>query len=138
MIRKAWLNEKVRYILIGAFNTFFGYSFFAGLWILGGHSLHYIVVLTISHIISVTNAFFCYRIWVFRKKDGIGGDFVRFNMVYLGAFTFNILVLPVLVEVIHFHPLVAQALVMIVTVVASYLLHRRFSFRLNKPQIVKS
>lgn len=136
MIRKAWLNDKVRYLLIGAFNTFFGYSVFAALWLLWGQTFHYIVVLAISHIIVVTSAFFCYRIWVFRKKGGIGGDFVRFNMVYLGAFIFNILVLPVLVEGMHFHPLVAQALVVVVTVVASYLLHRRFSFRLGKLEIV--
>lgn len=126
-----WLNEKIRYILIGGFNTFFGYGIFALLWLLWGQSLHYIVLLSISHVIAVTNAFFGYRIWVFRKKGGVLGDFFRFNLVYLGTFIFNILALPALVEVMNFHPLFAQALVVVVTVVASYLLHRRFSFKLN-------
>lgn len=131
MIQKVWLNEKVRYILIGAFNTFFGYSVFAGLWLLWGQSLHYIVLLSISHVIAVTNAFFGYRVWVFRKKGGMFSDFIRFNLVYLGTFIFNILALPALVEGMNFHPLLAQALVIVVTVLASYVLHRRFSFRLN-------
>ena len=131
MIRKAWHNEKIRYILIGAFNTFFGYSIFAALWMLWGQSLHYVVILALSHAIAVTNAFFGYRILVFRKTGGAWKDFVRFNMVYLGAFIFNILALPILIEVVNLHPLVAQALLVIVTVVASYLLHRRFSFKLN-------
>jgi putative flippase GtrA len=131
MIQKAWRNEKFRYLLIGAYNTFVGYSVFATLWILWGQSLHYIVLLSISHVIAVTNAFFGYRIWVFRKSNGGWGDFVRFNMVYLGAFFFNVLLLPVLIEGVNFHPLVAQALIVIVTVVASYILHRRFSFRLS-------
>lgn len=129
MIRKVWHNEKIRYLIIGVFNTFFGYSVFAILWMLWGKALHYVGILSISHAINVTCAFFAYRIFVFRKKgDGLG-DFVRFNTVYLGAFIFNIVVLPILIEVMHFHPLVAQAFVIILTVVTSYILHRRFSFK---------
>lgn len=131
MIRKAWFNEKFRYLIIGAYNTFIGYGVFALLWMLFGQSFHYIVILAISHIISVTNAFFAYRILVFRKKGAVRGDFLRFNMVYLGAFLFNILALPVLIEGANLRPLVAQALVVIVTVITSYLLHRRFSFRIG-------
>lgn len=129
--QRMWRNEKVRYILAGGYNTFFGYGVFAILWLLWGQSLHYVILLSISHVIAVTNAFFCYRIWVFRKKGGMLGDFFRFNLVYLGTFAFNLLALPTLVEGMSFHPLFAQALVVFVTVVASYLLHRRFSFKLN-------
>jgi len=137
MIRKVWHNEKIRYLIIGVFNTFFGYSVFAILWMLWGKSIHYVGILSISHAINVTCAFFGYRIFVFRKKgDGLG-DFVRFNAVYLGAFIFNIVVLPILIEGMHFHPLVAQAFVVILTVVASYILHRRFSFGSDNPKIVK-
>jgi len=131
MVQEMWRNEKIRYMLIGGYNTFFGYSVFAILWLLWGESLHYVVLLSISHIVAVTNAFFGYRIWVFRKKGGMLGDFVRFNLVYLGTFIFNLLALPALIEMMGFHPLFAQALVVFVTVVASYLLHRRFSFKLN-------
>lgn len=131
MIKKAWLNEKIRYILIGGYNTLFGYGIFAILWMLWGDLLHYIIILSLSHIIAVTNAFFGYRILVFRKKGGVWGDFARFNMVYFGAFIFNILALPILIEGANLHPLVAQAALVIVTVVASYLLHRRFSFKLD-------
>ena len=131
MIRKIWHNEKFRYLVIGTYNTFFGYGVFAVLWILWGFSLHYIAILGISHIISVINAFLGYRILVFRKKGAVWCDFFRFNLVYLGAFVFNILALPVLIELLKFHTLVAQALVVILTVVTSYLLHRRFSFKVQ-------
>jgi putative flippase GtrA len=131
MLHKVWLNEKFRYLLIGAYNTFVGYGVFAALWLLWGQMLNYIFILIISQVIAVTNAFFAYRILVFRKKGGGWNDFTRFNLVYLGAFVFNILALPVLIEGMNFHPLVAQAFLVIVTVVASYVLHRRFSFRLS-------
>lgn len=131
MIQKIWLNEKIRYILIGGYNTVVGYSVFAVLWMLWGQSLHYIVILTLSHIIAVTNAYFGYRILVFRKKGDGWQDFFRFNMVYVGAFVFNVLALPILIEVGNFHPLVAQGVLVMMTTVMSYLLHRRFSFRLE-------
>lgn len=129
MIRKAWLNDKIRYLIIGGYNTVVGYCVFAALWLLWGQQIHYIGVLVLSHVISVTNAFFAYRILVFRKKGDAWSDFGRFNMVYLGAFIFNLIALPILIEGAGLHPLVAQALLVIVTVVASYVLHRRFSFR---------
>lgn len=130
MIRKIWFNEKFRYLVTGAYNTFFGYSIFAVLWMLWGLSLHYIAILGISHVVSVINAFVGYRIFVFRKKGAIWGDFFRFNLVYLGVFIFNIVALPILIEGINIHPLLAQAFIVIVTVLASFILHRRFSFRL--------
>jgi putative flippase GtrA len=129
MIQKIWLNEKFRYLIIGAYNTFVGYGIFVVLWILWGQLLHYIAVLCISHAISVINAFISYRTFVFRKRGAAWGDFFRFNLVYLGAFTFNVLALPFLIEVLKLYPLVAQALVVVVTIVASYISHKKFSFR---------
>jgi putative flippase GtrA len=134
MINKAWQNDRVRYILIGLYNTVFGYSVFALIWLLWGKLLHYLIILLLSHIFSVINAFFGYRILVFRKKGDLWLDFLRFNLVYIGAFVFNILALPVLVEGFNMHPLFAQALLVIVTVISSYLLHKRFSFKLSKSE----
>lgn len=131
MIQRFWLNEKIRYLLIGAYNTAFGYGVFATLWVMFGNSLHYILILTISHIISVTSAFFLYRILVFRKQGNAAGDFIRFNMVYLGTFLFNIIALPTLIEVGSVHPLAAQAFILGLTIISSYILHRRFSFKLK-------
>ncbi|MDH2915654.1 MAG: GtrA family protein [Gallionella sp.] len=131
MLKRAWHNDKFRYLAIGGYNTIVGYGVFAVLWIFWGHTLHYITALVISHIISVINAFYAYRVLVFRKKGDVWNDFVKFNMVYLGAFLFNLLALPVLIEGANLQPLLAQALLVILTVLASYILHRRFTFRLD-------
>lgn len=129
MNQDVWINDKIRYLVVGAYNTVVGYGIFAALWILWGYALHYAVILILCHALAVTNAFFCYRIWVFGERSGGWVAFARFNMVYLGAFLFNILAFPVLTLDVDFHPLVAQALISIVTVAASYVLHRSFSFR---------
>ena len=106
-----------------------GYLAFLSLWLVWGNSLHYILILVLSHIIAVTNAFFAYRILVFRKVGSGLLDFFRFNIVYLGALIFNILVLPFLIEILEIHPLLAQAIVLVVTAILSYILHQRFSFK---------
>ena len=129
MVSKIWDNEKIRYLIIGGYNTFIGYGVFALLWMLFGHSLHYITILLIAHIASVINAFLGYKFFVFRKEAGAWVDFMRFNLVYLGALVFNILALPVLIELLNLRPLIAQAILISVTVLISYFLHGRFSFR---------
>lgn len=132
MIRQIWNNEKFRYLIIGAYNTLVGYGTFVLLWIFLGHTVHYMVILVISHIISVINAFLGYRILVFRKKGNLWVDFIKFNLVYLGAFLINILILPILIEFLNFHPLLAQAVIIAVTVVITYFLHSRFSFNIKR------
>jgi putative flippase GtrA len=129
MLRRAWNSDKIRYVLIGAYNTAFGYGLFALFWLLWGERLHYMVILVASHILAVINAFFAYRILVFRKKGNAWGDFYRFNLVYLGSFLFNLVALPILVEFGGLPALWAQGMLVGVTVVVSYLLHRNYSFK---------
>lgn len=128
MIRRAWSNEKIRYLIIGGYNTLFGYACFALLWQFFGHIWHYLIILCISHILAVTNAYFGYKIFVFRNSPGGWRAFVTFNTVYIGAFLLNLLALPILIEMLNFHPLLAQFIIISATVVASYLLHRTYTF----------
>lgn len=50
--------------------------------------------------------------------------FVRFQTVYVIALGINTVALPLLVELLHFRPLVAQAIVTVVTMVLSYTAHK--------------
>lgn len=127
--KRFWKNEKVRYLFVGLYNTAFGYGFFAVIWFFLHHEVHYIGLLTISHFISVINAYLGYRIYVFRVKGRWLKEFFRFNMVYLGAFGFNLISLPFLIEKLNMHALIAQAIIVSITIISSYILHRRFSFK---------
>jgi putative flippase GtrA len=121
-------SEKIRYLLVGGYNTLFGYGLFVGLVLAFGDWLHYLAILVISHIIAVTNAYYAYRLFVFR--DGATGlkSYLRFHSVYIASLGFNFIALPFLVEVVRLSPIVAQGIVIAFTVVMSYILHRRFSF----------
>lgn len=122
-------EEKIRYLLGGIYNTLFGYLAFAALLLLFERHLHYLVVLVISHVISVANAFIVYRRFVFKSTGRVLSEYLRFNLVYLVAFLFNIAALPFLVEIAGMTPLKGQAVITVVTVILSYVGHKYFSFR---------
>lgn len=122
-------EQGLRFLLVGAFNTGFGFVLFALLLHLAGHRVHYLVILVAATLVAVLVAFAGYRAFVFRVRGNILRDLGRFSLVYLAALAVNLVALPLLVEACGVPILVAQAIVVAGTVVASFLAHRSFSFR---------
>jgi putative flippase GtrA len=128
-------ERGVRYLLVGAWNTVFGYGVFAALQLTLGDSVGYIILLAIAQVLGTLNAFVGYRLLVFRVEGSVLRDLARFSTVYVGAFLVNLAALPLLVEVFGLPVLVAQAAVVAGTVVASFFVHRGFSFR--RPTVIE-
>jgi putative flippase GtrA len=129
-LRNAWnSSSQLRFVAIGAANTFFGYGSFAALYLLAGRWIHYLIISVIAHFLAVANAFYWHRRVTFRSDEQYLPAFFRFNLGYVGFLAFGLVTMPALVEGLGFHPLVASVCIMLVTVVASYFLHRNFSFR---------
>jgi putative flippase GtrA len=122
-------ERGIRYILVGIWNTVFGYAVFAVLQLTLGDDLNYLLILAAAQVVGTLNAFVGYRLLVFKVHGHVLRDLARFSTVYVGAFVVNLAALPLLVEVIGLPVLVAQALVVGGTVVASFFVHRGFSFR---------
>jgi putative flippase GtrA len=125
-------SEHVWFVIVGGYNTAFGFAAFAAFHFLFS-DLHYLGVLLLAHVVSVINAFFAYRLLVFKVRGNVLRDLMRFWTVYLGALAINAAALPVLVDVIGLHVLVSQALVVFVTALVSYVGHKRFSFKRDAP-----
>ena len=126
-------RKEVRYLIVGGWNTLFGWAVFVALQLGVGATIGYMAVLVIAQIISIVNAYLCYRWLVFRVQGSWWLDFFRFSTVYWIVFGINVVALPVLVSVIGMNVIVAQTLFLIVTVIASYIAHNRFSFRRSAP-----
>ncbi len=122
-------EEKVRYLIVGGWNTVFGYLSFAILYYTLSHIIHYTVLLVISYIISISNAYFCYKFFVFRTKGNYLREYMRFYLIYGFAFIISLFMLPIAVEVLKWHPLVAFAVITLFTVIISYLGHKNYSFQ---------
>ena len=122
-------EQGLRFLIVGAFNTAFGFLLFALMLHLAGDRVHYLVVLVVAMIIAVLVAFAAYRTFVFRVRGHVLRDLGRFSLVYAGVLAANVIALPLLVEVAGLPILVAQAIVVAGTVVVNFLLHRSVSFR---------
>lgn len=124
-------KEKILYLMTGGWNTVFGYGSFALLYyFLSGH-VNYLIILALSYVISITNSYIGYKLIVFRTKGGGIREYLRFYVVYGGAFLVNILLLPLLVDHYKVNAYLSQASIVIFTILGSYVMHKKFTFRGN-------
>lgn len=121
-------DQRVAFLLVGGINTVVGFACFAGFLVLLGKQ-RYLVALVCAHVVSVLIAFVLYRLAVFRVRGHVLRDLWRFETVYLTALGVNFVLLPILVEIAHLPVLLAQALIVLVTSLMSYLGHKHYSFR---------
>lgn len=130
VLRRLWdQSEKFRFLVVGAYNTVAGYLIFIALYLLLGSRLHYIIIAMLAHFLAVINAFIGHKFLVFRARGKLLTDFLRFNMTYAGTLLFGLAALPFMVEILGFHPVASQGMLLVLTVVSSYVLHKKLSFR---------
>jgi putative flippase GtrA len=122
-------REQLLYLVVGAWNTVFGYGIWALLQYLLGERLHYLIIVALSWPIAVVNAYLGYRYIVFRSQGPKLRELPRFSLVYLATLVVNLALLPVALRVLPFNIYVDQALFLVVVVVSSYLAHKYYSFR---------
>lgn len=130
--------QFVRYILVGGFNTVFGYGVFAFLnWSftgLGPYSYMYAAVL--ANFIAISVAFLGYKWFVFRTRGNYLWEWIRCFGVYGSSMLIGLAGLPILVPILRPHlrnpgqaPYIAAAMLTIVTVAFSFVGHKNISFR---------
>jgi len=134
-----WLNhqKKVRFLLVGLWNTIFGYLVFVGLDYLfnlffSPRYVAYMSAAVLANIIAILNAYIFHKFVTFRSPLlglAIIPEFMRFFSMYLFSFFLGLVLLPVFVEIFHLDPKIAGALLIPITMIISYLGHSRFSFR---------
>ena len=122
-------REQLLYLVVGGWNTAFGYGSWALIQFLLGGYLHYLVVIVLAWPIAVLNAYLGYRYIVFRSQGPVLEELPRFSLVYLATLLVNLALLPVALSVLPFSIYVVQALFTAVVVVCSYLGHKYYSFR---------
>jgi putative flippase GtrA len=121
-------DQRVAFLIVGGINTVVGFLCFAGFLVLVGKQ-RYLVALVCAHVVAVLIAFVLYRSVVFKVRGHVLADLWRFETVYLSALAVNFVVLPLLVEIAHLPVLLAQALIVFVTSLMSWVGHKHYSFR---------
>ena len=127
-----------RYLLVGAWNTVFGYGSYAFFTaILSPMIPHsYIAACVISSLLNISVSFLGYKWFVFKTKGNYLREWIRCVGVYSGGILFCALALPVLVLIIRRStrydaqaPYIAGALLTAFMVVYSFVGNKKFSFR---------
>lgn len=123
-------HRPLRFLVAGMLNTGFGLAIYpALLWSSHYFTVHYMVALVIAQGVSLLFAFATYKIGVFRA----GGDTARqlgiFSSFYLFNYAANWVALPLLVELGHIPPIIAQLGFALVLMIGSYFWHSRVTFR---------
>jgi putative flippase GtrA len=127
---KAPGGRPLRFLVAGGINTLFGLAFYPLLlWSVPALRIHYMVALLIAQAVCVCFAFATYKLGVFRTKGNLLREFGAFASFYLFNYIANWAALPLLVEVGHIPPIIAQLGFTIVLVIGSWFWHNRVTFR---------
>lgn len=124
-------EEKLKFLTIGGWNTLFGYLIFIAFYYFLNKIIHYLILLVVSYIVSITNAYLSYKFFVFKTKGNYIREYLRFYLVYGVAFLVNIALMPIFVEFIGVNPIIAQGIILFFTVSIGYIGHKNYSFNVS-------
>lgn len=131
-------GQFLRYLLVGGWNTLFGYSTYAlfTALLMPRVSFGYLYASVFSSLINITVAYLGYKFFVFRTHGNYLKEWLRCLLVYGSGMLPGLVLLPLLVEGLHygFHlqrsaPYVGGALLMGAGVIYSFFGHKHFTFR---------
>ena len=133
-IFKLWfkIDSRIRFILVGGYNTVFSFALFCGLEYYLGDDLYHMWILLITHVISICNSFLSLRIFVFASKNNLLHEYIKVNVVYAFYFIGNACLLFIFNDLLHWNIFFAQLLCIIILTIGSYFSHKHFSFKQRK------
>ncbi len=133
-------DQLWRYLIVGIWNTAFGYSTFALLTAFLNRYIpaSYLAASLLSSILNITVSFLGYKWFVFKTKGNYLREWMRCMVVYSGGILLGLALLPpsVLIVTILTHnptaaPYLAGAVLMGIQVILSFLGHKTFTFKGN-------
>ncbi len=134
--QSAW--QVVRFVIVGGWNTAFGYGLYAGLtYLLTGRVPHaYMIASAVANVIAIATAYVGHKLVTFRTKGNVLRELLRFYLVYGATALVGLALLPLAVAGLNqvlanraYAPYVAQALLLPLNVALSFVGHKHFSFR---------
>jgi putative flippase GtrA len=127
---------KIRFFIIGIWNTIFGYLAYVGIdyllmFVFQKRYVAYMTAAVLSNIIATINAFIFHKHVTFKstvRGKGVFIEFFKFYSMYTVTNILGLALLPFFVEVLKIDPKISGALLIPVVAIISYFGHSRFSF----------
>ncbi len=127
--RLAPWREQLQYLVMGGYNTLFGYALFVVLYTFFRDTLPLTAILIVGYTIGVANNYVIYRVVVFRSHVAVWREFPRFSLVYIVTLAANLVALPLALHALKLSAYVLQAAFTLIVVVATYGANKYFGFR---------
>lgn len=138
--------EKLRFLLVGGFNTVLAYGVLNALdWCFGKINMAYNfgfanevvanAALLIQYIITINISVATMRYYVFRSHGDWRKEFAKAWSVYVFLYLINAPILTFLMIVFKLETWAAQGIYLIFSTICTFLLHKYFSFRKQKKSL---
>ena len=135
--------EKLRFLLVGGFNTVFAWSVFTALnWLFAtinermewnfSEILVANVALIVQYAITINVSFITMRYYVFRSHGDFWKEWAKAWSVYILLYAVNAPSISFLMWIFKLNAWWAQAIYLIFSTVVTFLLHKYYSFRQTK------
>jgi putative flippase GtrA len=121
--------EKLRFLLVGGWNTVFSIALFSVIFL---KLENYKISIVLSHIISVFQSFITFRWFVFPVKNNFLLQYFKVNLLYLLYFALNFTLLYIMVEVLKIYPILSQIFITCILIIYSYVGNKYFTFKYER------
>ncbi|MFB9627330.1 GtrA family protein [Nonomuraea helvata] len=127
------VGQRVAYLLAGAMTAVVYYILLGLASMLAENAAPYLVLVAVSHFVTVVIVYPGYRLLVFRiSGDSWISGYFRFYVVGLGFLGASLGGLPILVELAGMPLMLAQGLIIAASPPLTYLIHRTWTFRTRR------
>lgn len=122
-------DEMIKYLIVGGFNTVFGYLIGVIGFLLLQNKMHILFIAAISNILAISMSFLTYKTLVFKTKGDWIEEYLKCYMVYGSTALLGGLLIWIFVDYLSLNIWLAQAIVVLVTVCVSYFGHKKYTFK---------
>ena len=124
-----FVDERFRFVFIGAINTAFGFLLFTVLYFLLDRKIHYILIFSTTQVIAVVFSHFMQRNFVWHSEKSYIKELAKFGATYVVVSIANVLLLTVAVEYLEFSTLYSQYAIGFALIVTTYFSQKHWVFR---------
>jgi len=123
-------KRVIKYFIVGGWNTLFGIGFYTFLIMFFGQK-HYLLLSILGNIVSITQAYICYKIFVFKTKGNVVKEYLRCYAVYGIGFLSSVGLLYTAVDIMKYDAIISNIVITLLIAVISYLGHKYFTFKIS-------
>ena len=122
------MKTTTRYLLVGIWNSVFGVGIFLILS-LSLPELSDSLILLISYLVSIVQAHFMQRKFVWSSIEKYFQELVRFSGAYISQFMANLVLLQIFVRFIGLNRSVSQVIIVLILTVVMFFVNKNGVFR---------